>query len=273
MPPLNPPPRLHLLPASSAPIAVILRRKPSALYHVMLWRTDKDAIEHGSWFRGRLYDGRCDLSPDGKWMVYLAMGDRGETWNGVCRPPSLKAVWHTSNIGTWNGGGFFMRSGQLVCNGWFGEARSDVNPDQRAHAPTMVHQVPDAFQFGNTDDRGCIFARLVRDGFIYDDPVNPTDEQGTWSKKPTSKHPALHITYAGYRSGHKFRFGLEGHDEVMTPNPDWACYDSRNQLLLAREGRIERWSLRDIKRGEPGFRLDLSALEPPPRRSRTETPP
>jgi hypothetical protein len=35
---------------------------------------------------------RCDVSFDGEFMVYLAMGASGKTWNGVCRLPWLTTV-------------------------------------------------------------------------------------------------------------------------------------------------------------------------------------
>ena len=251
-------------------MAVILRRKPSRLWHVMLWQTDRDRVEHGSWFRGKLYAGRCDLSPDGAWMVYLAMGDRGQTWNGLCRPPRLKAVYHSANMGSWNGGGFFMPDGRLICNAWFGEIESDVGPNTRVGAPDLVHEFPEGFRLGNNEDLGNIFPRLKRDGFEYDRPANSTGEKGTWWKKPTPRHAALGVAYAGYRNGYKFRFELEGRPEVMDPAPDWACWDSRGHLLVARLGRVERWSLRDIKRGEAGFVRDFEALEPPVREGRDE---
>ena len=108
------------------------------------------------------------------------------------------------------------------------------------------------------------------DPAAYRLPDDLTGKKGAWSRKPTSKHPALSIAYTGYNNGYKFRFDLEGHPSVMDPAPDWACYDTRNQLLIARQGRVERWSLRDIKRGEPGFVADLNNLEPPPRKSTSE---
>ena len=33
--------------------------------------------EQGAWFNGKLYARRCDVSFDGDWLVYLAMGGGG----------------------------------------------------------------------------------------------------------------------------------------------------------------------------------------------------
>ena len=71
-----------MLRARDAPVIAVIGRGPSKLFHLIKWNTEQDKLEHGSWFSGKLYPMRCDLSFDGKWMVYLAMGDNGETWNG-----------------------------------------------------------------------------------------------------------------------------------------------------------------------------------------------
>jgi hypothetical protein len=84
--------RIHLLAARKAPTIAILQRKRSKLFHVIVIDTEALRITEGSWFRGKLYPKRCDVSFDGKFMVYLAMGASGKTWNGVCRLPWLTTV-------------------------------------------------------------------------------------------------------------------------------------------------------------------------------------
>ena len=104
---------MHLLPARDVPVVVVLRRKPSKRFHVIVWDTIKDRLEHGSWFNGKLYPKRCDVSLDGRLMVYLAIGDRGQTWNGVCQLPWLKTLAESENMGTWYGGGVFVGKNRL----------------------------------------------------------------------------------------------------------------------------------------------------------------
>ena len=63
---------VHLLVAKNAPTVVILQRKRAKLFHVILVDTRRHRIEEGSWFRGKLYALRCDVSFDGKHMrLYL----------------------------------------------------------------------------------------------------------------------------------------------------------------------------------------------------------
>lgn len=93
MPVESPPPRLHFLVAARAPIVIVLARVRSKWFHVMRWNTAADELEPGSWFRGRIYGERCDVSFDGEWMAYFAAGGAGSnTWTGVCRAPWLATL-------------------------------------------------------------------------------------------------------------------------------------------------------------------------------------
>jgi hypothetical protein len=113
-----PPSRIHLLVAKKAAVLVVLQRKRAKLFHVLTIDTRKNLIEEGSWFRGKLYPLRCDVSFDGKFMVYLAMGTKGNTWNGLCPLPRLTTLIDTKNMRTWFGGGFFQTPALLRSNAW-----------------------------------------------------------------------------------------------------------------------------------------------------------
>ena len=69
---LRNPCRAHVILAQNAPTGVILRRGPSAWVQLILWHTDTDRLEYGQWFRGRVYERRCHLSPDGMLLIYFA---------------------------------------------------------------------------------------------------------------------------------------------------------------------------------------------------------
>jgi hypothetical protein len=64
--------RLYVILARAAPIAVIFRRGPSRWVQIVKWSTNTDTFEEGQWFHGRIYERRCDLSPDGRLLVYFA---------------------------------------------------------------------------------------------------------------------------------------------------------------------------------------------------------
>lgn len=117
---VRPAPRLFVVLAQRAPRAVILRRGPSNWFHLILWNTAKDTFEHGAWFRGTIYEERCDLSPDGELFVYFALqGSRYRTtykgaWTAVSRPPWLHALALWPQDHTYGGGGRFTGDRALV---------------------------------------------------------------------------------------------------------------------------------------------------------------
>ncbi len=101
---------LFVFPARDAPRAVILRRGPSKVFHVMLWDMRSNSIQSGSWFHGKIHPEACDISPDGNFFRYGAHNGSQKTWKNlgsnawtaICRPPFLKALsMHVSYCGTW----------------------------------------------------------------------------------------------------------------------------------------------------------------------------
>lgn len=118
------------------------------------------AVEHGSWFRGKLYPLRCDVSFDGKHMVYLAILRLGRQYrNGVCRLPWLATLTEAENMGSWFGGGYFASKKLLRAQRLGPE---DFNPAKLARAPFTIE--PYGSRYGG-EDLGVVYERLERDGF------------------------------------------------------------------------------------------------------------
>lgn len=110
--------RLAVLRARNAPVAVVLRRGPSKHTLVLRWDLTRHTFDEGHWFAGRLYPERCDLSPDGAWMVYFAAKFKGPipTYTALSRPPWLTAHALWPELGTWSGGGVFVDPHTLALN-------------------------------------------------------------------------------------------------------------------------------------------------------------
>lgn len=76
------PARLHVILAREAPTALIFRRGPSGKVASIGWNLEKDTFSLGQWLSGRIYEYRCDLSPNGKYLIYFAanwkVGDSAE---------------------------------------------------------------------------------------------------------------------------------------------------------------------------------------------------
>jgi|SoiMethySBSTD1v2_1073268.scaffolds.fasta_scaffold1210311_2 hypothetical protein len=71
--------RIHLLAAREAATLAILQRKRSKLFHVIVVDTGTLRITVGSWFRGKLYPLRCDVSFDGGFIWRWAPAGKAGT--------------------------------------------------------------------------------------------------------------------------------------------------------------------------------------------------
>lgn len=269
--------RIHLLVARHAPTVVVLQRKRAKLFHVVTVNTRTHQIEEGSWFRGKLYVMRCDVSFDGTHMVYLAMGSNGATWNGVCRLPWLSAVTEAENLGTWYGGGYFESSKLLRTNGW---GDIDRFPPKRNGAPFKLELYYSRFC---GEDLGVLYERLERDGFKrLGENWGVHQVLGTrryqvvchgddgWGRQYSRRHPMLKIRYSGYlEHGYTFQFWFDEYPELLA-NASWANWDSEGDLWVARPGLVEQYTLNDLGRGEPSFTLDVERFEPPLKKTNGE---
>jgi len=84
----KPPPRLHVLMRPESPTAVVLRHGPSGVLCTIGWNLRPDVFTVGQWCRHKIYVERCDISPDGYWMVYFALDGR----------------WKSETLGAWTAG-------------------------------------------------------------------------------------------------------------------------------------------------------------------------
>ena len=66
------PARLHVILAREAAKAVVFRRGPSDQVCTLGWDLETDTFTMGQWLKGRIYEYRSDLSPDGELMIYFA---------------------------------------------------------------------------------------------------------------------------------------------------------------------------------------------------------
>lgn len=159
-----PPPRIYGILARKAPVAVLIRRGPTRQFRLHRWNLETDEVEDGQWFKGRIYEKRGDLSPDGRLFVYYAAkhkpvkGDWNKaTWTAVSRPPywTALAIWFKGD--SWNGGGLFRTNEHLDLNG-FGPR------DGQGHSG-KVPLLLSTLGLGGGEDNPIEEARFARDGW------------------------------------------------------------------------------------------------------------
>ncbi len=212
-----------------------------------LWNTSTDKIEYWQWFKGRVYERRCDLSPSGELLMYFAAKFRGPmySWSAVSRPPYFTALALWQKGDAWGGGGMFLTENRIVLN-------HDAAHRKLAEGFALRRRMHiEAFGAeGRGEDDPLWSARLSRSGWkllsqpgevlLGMDSSYSFDRPVQWRKsEPSGGANAIEISYAcihetngpWYPTEHSV-IGAGGECEPLG-RADWA-FDG--DLLFAKEG-------------------------------------
>jgi hypothetical protein len=233
------PPRLHVLLARDASAAVVIRRGPSRHTAIIGWDRKTDKFKMGQWFYGRIYERRCDLSPNGVHLIYFAMNARWESsvkgsWTAISRAPYLKAVSLFAKGDCWHGGGLFQTSSDYWLNDGYGH---ELQMEDR-HLRRVVNY-PWHEKYGG-ECLGVYYIRLQRDGWLLKH-WEPDGEKGrvTIFEKPVKDHWILRKrAHAGlYRSVGRGVY-FDTHELVnsrtgeVIPKVDWEWAELDGKRLI-----------------------------------------
>ena len=158
------PARLHVLLARDAPTGLVIRRGPAKAVCTIGWDRKRDTFEVGQWLRGRIYERRSDLSPDGTHAIYFAMNGKWSSeakgaWTAISRAPYLHAIALFAKGDCWNGGGLFVDDKTYWLNNGYGhDILTDTTEVTRAASSPYVPR------WGG-ECWGVYFHRLLRDGW------------------------------------------------------------------------------------------------------------
>ncbi len=223
------PARLHVLLAREAPVGLVIRRGPAKSVAVIGWDRRKNKFTLGQWLRGRIYERRSDLSPDGKYFIYFAGdyhfgGTTGGTWTAISQVPFLKAVVLYGKGDAWNGGGLFTGKRRYWLN--------DKYTGHRLLQPSgkLQRDLRDSpFPHYGSECPGLYHPRLQRDGWTLQ-PEPGVAEKGSVVifEKPLPKGWVLRKlahaqSHAGpgkgvYWDSHELQHGATGKTISL---PDW----------------------------------------------------
>ena len=226
--------RLHVLLARDAPFAVILRRGPSKQVCSIGWNLHDDTFKVGQWLKGRVYERLCDLSPDGRYLLYYATKHRVVDggwleYTVLSRAPYLKALKIWKGEGSY--GGTFIDKDHFALNGM--EA-----------APKIFRVSP----FGEVKNRTALAQiRRISDQAIWKlqrGDWNLSDEpktQSTFHWDKTLADWQLRLTIQGnYFYPKRITYTLHNSkSEEMFDCARWQWADFREKRVLwAQEGKI-----------------------------------
>ena len=234
----NVPPRLFGILAREAKTAVLFRRGPSKWCQMILWHTDTDEIVRGQWVHHRIYERDCDLSPDGKLVVYHAFDGRKKDpgmWSGftaVSRPPyfTALAIWKYHLPG---GGGLFTANRDLLV---FSNSPLTIEPP--LHRSTRMSIVDGPAERLRQSGWECV--KNLQEG-IY-------SVERLWEKKHRRSKSVLvmrntfgYITRTPGQGTKSDDFWIRRQvDGAETPlnNVDWADIDHKQRLIFTRQGQL-----------------------------------
>ena len=247
------PARLWVIRARESPTAVIFRRGPTRQVQLIRWNTETDEFEAGQWFKGRIYERRCDLSPDGTLLIYFAAKHRPPlgSWTAISKPPYFTALALWPKGDCWNGGGWFVDDRKIRLN--HPAFQAQLHPDFK---PGPV-QVVGFAQYGG-EDASVTAVTEPRDGWERQaDGASQSrggvrgwtiDPPECWTKpRPGKPGFVLERALRGiggsnvpwYQVAYRVR-SAAGECIIDLGLLDWADWDTRGRLVFAREGCLFR---------------------------------
>lgn len=239
---------IYVLMAREAPRAVIFRRGPTRYVQLLTWNLDTDEIVPGQWFKGRIYERRCDLSPDGELLIYFAakFWRQPEAWTGISRPPYFTALALWMKDTSYGGGGLFDGANSVGLN----HADDDFALAAGFELPPSFDVHPIAPWAGGGEDEPIWSMRLARDGWtlISEAKVVNRDYKAqvwmqleppmTW-EKPHPLAPERYTLQASIsgileRDGAFYRMEHFAGDSHAIGRSDWADWAPSGDLLFSR---------------------------------------
>jgi hypothetical protein len=251
---------LYCIFARDADSAVIFRRGPSQQVCLIGWDLRGHTFERGQWLKGRIYERKCDLSPNGRKLVYFAANFRRTselaTWTAVSSVPYLKAHVLWGGAGTWNDISLFETNG-LLRLAVYG-AESAVVPHGGFSVPRQLQVEPKPWpgHFYKRADH----LRLIRDGWlvhegdaIYRGAQESGEHQLIYHRPLLGKGHGARLEMAVTNSGASSFVFCDGVGDAVPLAADWA--DVRGKTIYFSDGG----HLSRISFSENGKRIDFAA--------------
>ncbi len=272
--------RIYGIMARAAPICVLFRRGPSKWTQLVKWHTNTDTFEAGHWFKGRVYERRCDVSPDGRFLIYFAAKINTRTiedtdgytyaWTAISSPPQYKALMLWPKGDCWHGGGLFRGDRDV----WLNHRPEVANPHPN-HMSSLFTFIPNPDACGEDDPIHS--KRLERDGWVCTQEGDfkevgcgnwKTERPQTWEKRARAgkelRRELRAFDFDSYGGPYVESFALVRKNGSSQPieGASWAELDQKGKLVFARSGKVFRGTLREdgIKEVEL---IDLNGNKPP----------
>lgn len=262
------PARIFFIVARKRNKAVVLRRGPTQWTQMISWDLDTDALEYGQWLRKKVRPEHCDLSPEGRYLIYLIdRYERGASRTVLCKPPYWSALtaWEHGDPVFGTGGGLFTEEHAVLLN-WHCTLKAHENWPVPSQLNVGHFRVPGDYNYWKGHINLLLDYRLERDGwkritdaaFVEQETAlltrrtvsefrkNHDPESGTaiepqlWEKAITRQASLYFITF--YHSEHSKTFKkfylVRPHHKTELQDVSWADTDHRGRILAAMKGKL-----------------------------------
>jgi hypothetical protein len=265
------PARIHVILARKARVAIIIRRGPTRSVCTVAWDLKTDTFKLGQWLRGRIYERRCDLSPDGKHFIYFTLNGKWDSETGgsqtvISKVPYLKAIGLWANGSGWNGGGLFMSDNTFWLNSqWYREQAEMRKPPKME----KLKEFPFKESYGG-ECPGVYYHRLQRDGWkvVRDETGKGDDYIRVFEKElpkgwvlEKSAHATINhqIGKGCYFDTHRLIHRANG-TVLEFPGWEWADLD-RYRVVWAEKGMLHAAKITSKGMGEVKMLHDFNSME------------
>lgn len=237
-------PRIHVLLAGKAPVGLVFRRGPSKTVATLLWDRRSDEFTLGQWLRGRIYERRSDLSPDGKYLLYAATKGMWESespgsWTAISRAPYLKPLAMFPKADDCHGGGLWTGNATYWLNDGSGHSILKNSSAVRRDA-----EFQPAADYG-AECPGVYYLRLMREGwnFIQRVQAGALEEKDIFEKPLTRGWALRKIAHTDFEAGQPgWREGqgrywdehalVHAESSTLIPYPTWEWADLDGKRLV-----------------------------------------
>ncbi len=265
--------RIDGIIAREAGLAVIFRRGPSKHTQQLIWDFATDRVTPGQWITGHVHTRRCDVSPDGRYLVGAFTNYRNtryagpdlrthvswdqQGWTAISRPPYFTALALWFMGGAWNGGGVWASNTVVDLN----NMPYQWNEKKPVQSPVIAHKL----NLPGSEDEMIFRIRLLRSGWcefpqqLREFPVRTEQYAGTVYEKRFVGGLLRRIYW--YLSDEWEAFDEAGKTvlrwETKWNSSHWLDVDMRGRVLYSDKGCLWAWA--DFPNGESTMIADLNA--------------
>jgi len=254
--PTSHPARIFFLIAREVNKAIVFRRGPTKWTQMLVWDLNSNELEYGQWSRVKFQKWRCDLSPSGKYLIYLDnQFEDQDSATVISKPPYWNALtkWKHYNPLFGMGGGVFNSENEVVLN-WHFKLEADklfpVNPQLNVICKGKSYDVEnvrlerdgwsllDSKEFVDNE-----MNRLKKTSMFWNDIYMENRFQTTpelWSKPITKTSFLYRLSYLHPKKIKRLsKFFIKKRQEVKElEGIEWAEVDHNGRIIATKNGTL-----------------------------------